>query len=271
MLALAVGCMPDGQQADVVEPAIDTDGGTPDPSGEAEPSSGGDFLPPPDAGAPAYECDIWAHDCPTSEKCMPYASDGGSAWSGTRCSPIAIDPAVAGEPCHVEGSRASGLDDCDLATMCWDVDPVTNEGTCVPMCVGAPFSPLCEDPNHHCLQAAGGFLNLCLPTCNPLLQDCRQGRGCYGMPDRFICTPDASGNALNEPCEYHNVCSPGLQCLSIDGPPCPDDAIACCRPFCRLGEMGSPCAALEECVPWFDDGDAPARWEDVGYCALLDL
>lgn len=270
MLALVVACAADEQAADVVEPEDESPQPV-DNGAHSSSESGSDFLPPPDAGDPAWECDIWAHDCPAGEKCMPWANDGGSAWTATRCSPIAPEPAGLGEPCQVEGSLVSGLDDCDIASMCWDVDPETNEGTCVPMCVGGYQNPRCEDPSDHCLQAGGGALNICLPTCDPLLQNCREGLGCYGTPDSFVCAPTASSNGLDEPCEFYTVCSPGLQCLSIDGPPCPDGAVACCRPFCRIGDVESPCSALEECVPWFEDGDAPARWEEVGYCALPDL
>ena len=80
------------------------------------------------------ECDIEAQDCPEGEKCMPWANDGGDEWNGTRCSPIAKDPGPLGGPCLAEGSGTSGIDDCDLGLVCWQVDPKTNQGVCHAMC-----------------------------------------------------------------------------------------------------------------------------------------
>jgi len=267
---LAGGCVPESMPPASNEGAESSSTSDVEPGGESAPNGMG-FVPPPDVGAGVFECSIWVQDCPTGQKCMPWAKDGGSAWSSTRCSPIVAEPVGIGESCQVEGSGLSGLDDCDLASMCWDVDRETNLGTCVPMCVDGPENPRCEDPNNHCVQAAGAVLNICFPTCNPLLQDCREGLGCYATPDSFICAPTASSNGINEACEFYSVCAPGLQCIALDGPPCLDDATACCRPFCRLDDEESSCSAVEECVPWFDAGDAPARWEDVGFCAFPDL
>jgi len=274
---LLAACLPEGVHAlpeagTTTRDAVNSTGEPELPTEESS-SDSSTFVPPTDdVGTGIFRCDIWAHDCPAGEKCMPWSSDGGSAWSGTRCSPIAAEPAGIGEPCHVEGSEVSGLDDCELASMCWDVNPETNEGTCVPLCVGDSSRPLCSDPNRYCRQAAGGVLNICLPTCDPLLQDCPEGQVCHGTTGPFVCSSDVSGGrGLNEACEYHSYCPPGLQCMSSEGHPCEPGALACCRPFCEVGTYGPPCAATEECVPWFEDANAPARWEDVGYCAFPEL
>ena len=275
-----LGCVPQGEAG---EDRSTTTGTAPVDSGSSDDAlpgveatsgaTGSTFLSPPDVGQGAFACDIWAHDCPAGEKCMPWANDGGSSWTGTRCSPIAPSPAGIGEPCNVDGSGVSGLDDCDLASMCWDVDPETNTGTCVPLCVGDPSGPLCDDPGRHCVQAAGGALNICLPACNPLLQDCREGLGCYSGYGGFLCSPDASGGTgtLNEPCEFLNVCVPGLHCRGGPGVPCPSGAAACCRPYCDLGASETPCSVLEECVPWNEHDNVPPQLQDLGYCAFPDL
>lgn len=275
--ALLLGaCLPEGVQALPEEGTTTGDAvastGEPDLPAEESSSDGSTFVPPTDdVGTGIFRCDIWAHDCPAGEKCMPWSSDGGSAWSGTRCSPIAAEPAGIGEPCHVEGSGVSGLDDCELASMCWDVNPETNEGTCVPLCVGHPAVPLCEDPTRACRQSAGGVLNLCLPTCHPVLQDCPEGRRCTYDWNAFYCKPDTShgGGTLNSPC-YAETCAPGYECMAAPPDLC-SGSEACCRPFCEVGTLGPPCAATEECVPWFGAGKAPARLEDVGYCAFPEL
>ena len=147
-----------------------------------------------DAGAfDPFECDIFAQDCPDGEKCMPWANDGGGAWNATRCTAVDDSAGQPGDECIVEGSGVSGIDSCDLGVMCWDVDPETNVGTCVAMCTGDEANPICEDPATTCTIANNGAIVLCLPTCDPLLQDCGDDQGCYPIDDEWSCAPDTSG------------------------------------------------------------------------------
>ena len=81
-----------------------------------------------------FECDLLTQDCPIGEKCTPWSYDGGMAWNGTRCSPVVAMPGAPGDPCTVEGSPWSGLDDCAGGSMCWDADPRTGMGECVAQC-----------------------------------------------------------------------------------------------------------------------------------------
>src|SRR6187431_2409029 len=67
------------------------------------------FIQDPDGGGVSIECDGWAQDCQAGEKCMPWANDGGMTWNAMRCSPLAPDPALAGEACTVEGAAFSGI------------------------------------------------------------------------------------------------------------------------------------------------------------------
>ena len=218
------------------------------------------------------ECSLWEQDCPRGEKCMPWANDGGSAWNATRCSPIAENPAGVGEPCVVEGSGVSGIDDCELGAMCWYVDPETNEGTCVALCVGTPENPMCEQPATYCAQSSGP-LALCLPTCNPLSpEDCHEGQTCIPGFSDFTCAPipgDTTG--YGEPCEFINECAPGLACLDGETVGCED--ASCCAAFCDLtaGNPNPSCpdAAMgQTCVPWYQDGKAPVGYENLGVCVL---
>jgi hypothetical protein len=178
----------------------------------------------------------------------------------------------------VEGSGVSGLDDCELGAMCWDVDPETLEGTCVPFCVGSADNPYCEDPNRSCSISGSGRLILCFPTCNPIEQDCPVGEACYPIQDDWSCAPDASGEqgAYGDPCEFINVCDPGLVCLSASAVPpgqaC-EGAAGCCSEICDitdpLGDL--QCAGAAEgqtCQPWYEPGSAPQGYADVGVCAL---
>lgn len=87
-----------------------------------------------EGASPAFECDPFLQDCPVNEKCAPWANDGGMEWNGTRCAPVAGTPGMPGDSCAVDGDPFSGLDDCELGSLCWDVDPATSEGQCVALC-----------------------------------------------------------------------------------------------------------------------------------------
>jgi hypothetical protein len=241
-------------------------------SGTSGPQSG--FIQDPDGNSVSIECSVWDQDCPEGEKCMPWANDGGNAWNATRCSPVAPDPGQPGDPCTVEGSGVSGVDTCAVASMCWGVDPETNEGTCVAFCMGSENNPVCDDPTTACSIANEGTLILCLPTCDPLLQDCMDMEGCWGIDQDFVCAPDASGKmgAYGDPCEYLNVCDAGLACVPPEFVPnCA--AAGCCSPFCDVSDpmSGAACPGAgggQDCIPWFEMGQAPPGYEDVGVCGI---
>ncbi|MEX1366905.1 MAG: ribulose phosphate epimerase [Nannocystaceae bacterium] len=230
------------------------------------------FIQDPDGGGVSFECDIFAQDCPEGEKCMPWASSGGT-WDATRCSPIADNPNQPGDPCTVEGGGASGIDDCDIGVMCWDVDPETNMGTCEAMCTGDESNPICEDPDASCTIANDGAIVLCLPNCDPLLQDCPDGQACYPVAEDWVCGPDASGEmgAAGDSCEFINVCDQGNVCLDAAAWPDCQGSIGCCSPVCDLSQPDpdSQCpGAGQLCEAWYEEGNAPPGYEDVGVCAL---
>jgi hypothetical protein len=230
----------------------------------------------PDGGGVNNECDQWSQDCPAGEKCMPYSSDGGGAWNATRCVPIAANPGQIGDACTVEGGGTSGVDDCDIASMCYYVDPETQLGTCVGMCQGTPEAPVC-DPGYLCSISNDGVLTLCRRTCDPLLQDC-EGTNVACLPAAgalgFVCIVDASGDAgaTGDACEYLNACDPGHFCAAPEGVPgCVTGG--CCSEFCDLlaPEPDSACTQADQgvtCEPWFAEGEAPPDWTHVGACVL---
>jgi len=236
------------------------------------------FLLEPDQGEHHFECDIFEQDCPPGKKCVVRADDGGSSWNATRCVPIPDDPVGLGEPCHVMGYVTSGLDDCELGTMCWDVDPKMLEGICVAFCVGDESNPYCEDPLSECTICGDSCLPLCLPPCSPLEQDCVEGQACYPVHDVWECAPDASGEqgGYGDPCEFINVCDPGLVCLDPSavpsGQPC-EGAGGCCTEICDLSDPAGDlqctgAAGGQVCQPWYEDGSTPMGYESVGVCAL---
>lgn len=248
-----------------------TDGST--TTVESDTSSGANggpgFIVDPDGG-PQFECDLWTRECPRGTKCMPSTIDDGHTWNTVRCTPLARDPAQVDEPCTVEGSSVSGIDDCEAHAMCWYVDGETLMGTCVAMCTGSARDPTCEDGSRCSIR---DYVILCPGTCDPLLQDCPYSMtACYPTDDGFYCVADASGDdgELGDACEYINVCAPGLFCATAQVVPgCATSG--CCAAFCDLSTPGASeaCAAAAPgtaCVPWYSDGEAPADARWIGVC-----
>ncbi len=235
-------------------------------------TSGHAFLTDPDGGPPGIECSIYTQDCPRGEKCNAWANDGGSAWNATKCVPLDPDPDGPGEPCTVTESGVSGLDSCDVGSLCWDFDARTGEGTCLPYCVGDPTALSCQDPNRYCLAGSTGVLSLCFPQCSPLQEGtCPRGLGCYAFgqmgADVFRCGIDDSnglGGAL-QPCASGPECAPGLHCgEATEIGACDNGANRCCTPFCDLTDP--ICPGSTTCVPYFAEGEAAPLHEDLGFC-----
>jgi hypothetical protein len=250
----------------------DTSTSTTGPITGADDATSYNIIDEPDLPS-SFECDLWAQDCPPGEKCMPWANDGGNSWNGLRCSPVVDEPRQPGEPCTVEGSGVSGLDDCDLGSMCWDVDPETKMGVCVEQCQGSEGNPICSHPCEVCNIAGEAVIVLCLPNCDPLAQSCAEGEACYPAVDSFSCVPDVSGRdgIAGDTCEFINVCDPGLFCADARHLPACDGA-SCCTPFCNLEEPDDCNAHLPGtvCTPWFGSTqmyDACMASGTLGFCA----
>lgn len=223
-----------------------------------------------DGGGVDIECDVWEQNCDDGEKCMPWANDGGAAWNAARCTPIPPQADRPGEPCTVEGGWVLGVDTCVESAMCWAVDPATGRGTCVSFCEGSLESPTCSDPQRTCTTVNGPeVLPLCLPTCNPILQDCPDARGCYAGSAGFVCVPDASGSsrgAYADECDFRNGCDPGLWCAGADAvPAC--ESYGCCSAYCDLRDAKCP-GVGQECFAYYADEGAPLGQEYLGLCAL---
>jgi hypothetical protein len=218
---------------------------------------------------PLDGCDVFAQDCPEGQKCAPVIPDGGGAWNWARCVPV-LGTDAPGEPCTSENVD-DGLDSCAKGAICWGVD-MQGDGTCFAQCAGSPGAPICPKSSI-CTVAGDGFLALCVPTCDPLVQDCEVGEACYPIDDHFECVPDASGDVgkANEPCELINVCEAGLFCGDpmFVGAGCAPGSMGCCTPFCVFpgGDCPNP---DQQCVQWFDpltlpEGDPRL---DIGACGV---
>ena len=212
--------LPGTTDADGTTTQATTDTADSDPGGyEGDDGGTGCTFTCPDPPAPtpgvttggggSFECDLEAQDCPEDEKCMPWANDGGGEWNATRCSPIARNPSVHGEPCAVEGSGVSGVDDCELGSVCWEVDPETNQGVCHDLCVG---SLSCDDAQDSCA-AFDGFVELCVQSCDPVAPDCSLEEGCqlYEGSAAFVCQT-AGSTPVGDPCADPSECVPDALC-----------------------------------------------------------
>ncbi len=222
-------------------------------------------------------CDVFKQDCPEGEKCSAFAEGGGSSWNATKCVPVTGE-GTPGDVCKTEGGGVSGLDDCEKGGFCWDVNEM-NEGICVELCGGTEAAPTCSDEQEfNCAVVNDGVLNLCLPNCDPLVQDCEGDDLCLPIGDTFVCVLDASGadtgKAL-DPCEFANACDKGLVCLnpSASGK-CDANAGGCCMPLCDLADQQAADAGCKEvaddtsCVSLYEEGMAPPDFETVGICVV---
>jgi hypothetical protein len=248
---------------------------TTDPTGDettAGTETDGSFIMTPDGGGGTKECDPWTQDCPAGEKCMPYSGDGDFSWESLKCTPVMENPGQTGDPCTVEGSGVSGIDSCDVGHMCWNTDPDTGEGTCVRFCSGSPDAPTCDVPNAQCTIVNEGVLILCLPSCDPLIQNCMGGDLCIpNDTGNFICVLDASGEEGQEfdPCEYANACDPGLYCFNSPyASECSPDSAGCCLPFCDMTAANNCNGAGADCLAFYEEGTAPPGYENVGFCGI---
>ncbi len=262
-----------------VDPTVQTtsvppDTGEVDGDSDAEATDTNPFIDKPDGSCFTHcsqiECDVWAQDCPEGEKCQAWANDGGNAWNASRCSPLAEEPGAPGDPCLVEGSGVSGIDDCDIGSMCFGVDPETNEGTCVARCQGSEANPMCPEGTA-CMIGFEAELNLCLPICDPLAPACADDEVCAHSASAdpqdapFVCqpVPPLTPQPYAAECSGLAICDVGLACVWAENvPSCAGDQ-RCCT---LLGDTLAPpvCPDVgQSCIP-FDD----AVMEGPCYCGI---
>jgi hypothetical protein len=213
------------------------------------------------------ECDPFLQDCYDGEKCVPYASSGDS-WDAFKCVLVTGDQAT-GEPCTY-GGIVDASDDCDELSGCWNLQDVEGElvGTCHAFCMGTADDSVCP-AGSTCWISGSGIPSYCIPTCDPVAQDCGPGLGCYLSGVSFQCLLGTQNIPVGEPCGFINDCAPGLTCLAAEVfPTC--NGSACCATWCNheLGDAQCETTPGTVCELFFEDGRAPPGLEHVGVCIV---
>lgn len=246
-----------------------TSGSLTDASSSSNSSTSATTIPP------GGMCDVYKQDCPPGQKCTGFGDPGTYIPDGVKCVPVADDPIPDLEPCSL-GPGGLGDDACDVGAVCLDVD-ADGKGFCLPYCTGDPDQPMCED-DRTCVKLFFGFnFGNCFAKCDPLVQDCPPGEGCYMDAIKagntgFVCLPvppEGQAADFHDGCFGWSSCSPGFSCVFDDF--VPGCSGLCCTSWCDTSEQPNPCEKFDpvlSCVPWFTDGNAPPGFEFVGICAI---
>ncbi len=241
--------------------------GRPEPitTGPSDDSSTGPVPPVPnDIPVSILTCSVWDDTCPDGQTCVAWSNDNSGVWNDARCSPVGPDQ--SGEPCTVEGNATSGIDSCAEDLMCFGVDPETNTGHCVARCRGSENAPWCDDPTTFCARGNEGSINLCLPTCDPLSQDCPEGEACYDVDGSGCMRPGTP--LVSQPDQLIPAfCPPGSTAIlpELDAS-CEDDTL-CCATWCDLS-IANSCGPGASCEPWLEEGIV-FGYADVGLCVVV--
>lgn len=212
----------------------------------------------PDDGSATAEAESTSPTTTPSESASsePSTGDGDASADGssstadgddttsTTTSGSSSDDGVVG--CVADGVIADG-EQCD------DDNAIAGDG-----CSDCAF-----EPGFGCT----GEPSLCGPSCDPLLQDCAIGQGCYALEPIFACAADASGESgvQGDDCDVANVCNPGLVCAAaglLDD--CDGGSFGCCTLLCDLSFP--ECPGTLTCDEYYELGSAPPGLENVGVC-----
>lgn len=228
-----------------------------------------------DDGTIDGECSIWDQDCAKGEKCAPWSAEADLIPDEVRCCPEDANAVQPGDECVVEGYLGSCLDNCELGSMCLDFDG-DGMGTCQKFCGGSAANPMCEADEGCLIYFAG--VPFCFEKCDPLVQDCPDGQGCY--PDEeapggtgFLCLPTIGASPAGGLCWLLSGCAPGLLCVTPEFVPGCNENFGCCTPLCDVEQAPDPCPDVDPalaCVSWYVGGQMPpdVSYENVGACVI---
>ncbi|MBC8071263.1 MAG: hypothetical protein IAG13_23260 [Deltaproteobacteria bacterium] len=242
------------------------DGSSSEPSSDDE---AGSFIPP-GGDLPPDECNPEQQTgCAGGEKCVLADDDEDGWYDRGRCFPVDPQAVELYEPCAYTEGRYQGAENCSAQSLCMYTGG-GDQPSCVGLCLFAEpdgwDDVSCEDPYASPSVGCQTCFCMCIPSCDPIAQDCPAAQGCYPVQDDLECAADASGEAggAGTPCEFVNACDPGLLCADAEDLPSCESSVGCCTPFCDL--EAADCPAGTECTAWFEPGDAPVGYEHVGAC-----
>lgn len=230
------------------------------------------YAGPDDWDFGSTQCDPWLQDCPDGEKCVPYASTGGSL-DANKCVEV-LGEGMAGEPCVYTGPVEAN-DDCGADTHCFNVADVDGQliGTCAPFCAGSPDDPICADGST-CLIANDGSTNLCIDSCHPLMQDCAPDQVCESLLSSgalwgCLIGPE-SPPGIGQPCSGQLAsCGLGQMCVPAEFVPgCA--GLSCCTEYCDVDNLDFMCSNPQlGCESLFELITPPPGYENIGICASM--
>jgi hypothetical protein len=207
------------------------------------------------------ECSVGSDECGPGRKCTFYRNE--VAGFLTVCADLVDDPLEVGAICEL--GSGPGEDACSATAVCWDA-MADGVGVCLDFC--GEFSNWGCDAGFACNTFKDlGDGGMCTPICHPMADECPGTCGCFYTGSQFQCVPLTENIPTGEPCGFVNDCAMDHYCVAAESmPDCAGSA--CCASFCQLG-LGSACEqAGTECVAFYDEGEAPPGFEDVGVCIL---
>ncbi len=237
--------------------------------------------PEPDMpGGTGNQCSLVEQDCADGEKCVPWNENGGIFPDGVKCVPEPGNADAIGSTCTVTDGFGAGEDSCQKGSLCLDLDD-DGMATCVEFCSGSLDNPFCMDEDYKCVPLFEPEVPLCFRKCDPLVQTCGDGEGCFMDAttigsDGFVCMPlventAEGGGVYGELCIAISNCAPGFSCIWPENVPnCP--YIYCCSPWCNVQNGDADCLPFDDqlnCIPWYEEGQATPGYEDVGICGII--
>jgi hypothetical protein len=214
--------------------------------------------------------------CAEGEKCAPYICGSGCCTDTARCVEVLGDKAFD-EDCTRD--RVAGNDDCAPTLYCMPNDGTTGgegPGKCMQFCDPTSANATqCDDlgvAGGHCFNFNNGTFPVCVPTCDPIAQDCEKAeQGCYFAVDNYFCTnptDSISGDGgQGSECDTEQGCKAGFACAPKDlFADCTTESNGvingCCSQYCDTSK-DDECPTGMSCIDL--EGDAPGL-ENVGVC-----
>ena len=119
------------------------------------------------------------------------------------------------------------------------------------------------------LENRQGSVTLCLPACDPVLQDCAGDLACHFIPNGvFACVPGYDEGTTAKPCTGFGMCAAGLVCVTGEVlPSCEGED--CCTSYCDFDSLESQCESFPGtvCSPFYgEEGLPPPPLAHIGVC-----